>query len=131
MSNIPQDLKYTESHEWVRLEDNGSARVGISDHAQEKLGDLVYVELPEVGRQLQAREECIVVESVKAAADAYSPVAGEVVEVNHELDDSPERINEDPYGTGWIMRIRLSKPEELDGLLDAEAYAKLVESEED
>ncbi len=126
MSNIPDNLKYTESHEWVKDEGDGSVTVGITDHAQELLGDLVFVELPEVGAELSAGSECAVVESVKAASDVYSPVDGEVVAVNQDLADSPEAINEDPYGA-WIFKLKLSDPAQLDGLLDAAAYAEAAE----
>jgi len=128
MSEIPDELKYTRSHEWVRDEGDGIVAVGITDHAQELLGDLVFVELPEVGTELSAGGECAVVESVKAASDVYSPLDGEVVEVNETLADSPEAINEAPY-ENWIFRMRPSDPSQLDELLDAEAYAKVVEEE--
>ena len=131
MSNdVPSELKYTKSHEWVRVDDDGIATVGITDHAQELLGDLVFVELPEVGAELGAGAECAVVESVKAASDVYSPVTGEVIEVNELLADSPETINQDAYEEGWIYRVRLSDPSELDALMDADAYAEHAESEE-
>ena len=131
MSNdVPSELKYTKSHEWVRTDDEGVATVGITDHAQELLGDLVFVELPEVGTELGAGAECAVVESVKAASDVYSPVTGEVVEANELLADSPETINQDAYEEGWIYRIRLSAPDELDALMDADAYAEYAESED-
>jgi len=129
MSEIPDELKYTRSHEWVRDEGDGIVAVGITDHAQELLGDLVFVELPEVGTELSAGGECAVVESVKAASDVYSPLDGEVAEVNETLADSPEAINEAPY-ENWIFRMRPSDPSQLDELLDAEAYAKVVEEEE-
>jgi glycine cleavage system H protein len=129
MSEIPGDLKFMKSHEWARLEDDGLVRVGISDHAQELLGDLVYVELPEVGAQVGPDNGCAVVESVKAASDVYSPVKGEVVEVNEALDDSPESINDDAYGEGWIFVVRPDDKSDLDDLLDPDAYAELVESE--
>ena len=131
MSEIPGDLKFLKSHEWARLEDDGLVRVGISDHAQEQLGDLVYVELPEVGTQVGPDNGCAVVESVKAASDVYSPIHGEVVKVNEALDESPETINEDAYGDGWIFLVRPDDKSELDDLLDPEAYAELLESEED
>ena len=131
MSNdVPSELKYTKSHEWVRVDDDGIATVGITDHAQELLGDLVFVELPEVGAELGAGAECAVVESVKAASDVYSPVTGEVIEANELLADSPETINQDAYEEGWIYRVRLSDPAELDALMDADAYAEHAESEE-
>ncbi|HEC06795.1 MAG TPA: glycine cleavage system protein GcvH [Thiolapillus brandeum] len=128
MSNTPDNLKYTKSHEWVRDEGDGTVSVGITDHAQELLGDLVFVELPEVGTQLTAGDECAVVESVKAASDVYSPLDGEVTEANEALADSPEAINEAPYDN-WIFRLRLSNPAQLDELLDAEAYAALAEED--
>ncbi|WP_456415797.1 glycine cleavage system protein GcvH [Thiolapillus sp.] len=130
MSNIPENLKYAESHEWVHDEGDGTVTVGISDHAQELLGDLVFVELPETGAQLKAGDECAVVESVKAASDVYSPLDGEVIETNEALADSPEVINEAPYDN-WIFKLKLSNPIQLDELLDAAAYANLVEAEED
>jgi glycine cleavage system H protein len=130
MSNdVPSELKYTKSHEWVRVDDD-VATIGISDHAQEMLGDLVFVELPEVGAELGAGAECAVVESVKAASDVYSPLTGEVIEVNEVLADSPETINQDAYEEGWIFRLRMSDPSELDGLMDADSYAEHAESEE-
>ncbi len=122
MSEVRPDLKYTSSHEWVRLEDDGSAVVGISDHAQAALGDLVFVETPEVGQAVTVGDGCAVVESVKAASDVYSPVAGEVVAANDGLADSPELINDDPYGEGWIMRVKLSDESGVDDLLDAATY---------
>ncbi|MFO1351622.1 MAG: glycine cleavage system protein GcvH [Gammaproteobacteria bacterium] len=124
MSHVPSDLKYTQSHEWVRVNGDGTVTVGITDHAQEQLGDLVYVEVPEVGRRLAAREACAVVESVKAASDVYSPIDGEVLEVNAALADQPELLNEDPYGNGWLFRLRGA---ELGALLDAGAYEKSIE----
>lgn len=131
MSNdVPNDLRYTKSHEWVRVDDEGIATIGITDHAQELLGDLVFVELPEPGTQLSAGAECAVVESVKAASDVYSPLSGEVIEVNEGLADSPETINQDAYDEGWIFRLRLSEPGELEALLDADAYAEHAESDE-
>ena len=106
MSNIPADLKYVASHEWLKLEDDGIITVGITDHAQDLLGDVVFVELPEVGRTVSADEEIAVVESVKAASDVYAPIAGEIVEINDELVDSPELANEDPYGKAWFFKIK-------------------------
>jgi glycine cleavage system H protein len=130
MSEIPGDLKFLKSHEWARVEDNGIVRVGISDHAQGQLGDLVYVELPEIGASVQAGNGVAVVESVKAASDIYSPVSGEVVEVNELLNDKPETINEDAFGEGWIFAVRISDRSELDALLDADAYAEQIENED-
>lgn len=131
MSNVPADLGYTKTHEWVRQEDDGTLTMGITDHAQELLGDLVYVELPEVGRTVKAREELAVVESVKAAADVYSPVNAEVLEVNDTLNDSPELINRDAYGEGWMVRLKPETLQDVDKLLDAQAYAAFAQSEED
>ncbi len=129
MSELPRDLRYTQNHEWVRRREDGSVEIGISDHAQEQLGDLVYVELPETGRKVKAGEAIAVLESVKAAADLYAPVGGEVVEVNEVLSSQPERINQDPYGT-FIFVLRPHDPSEVDGLMGAEGYAKLL-SEQD
>jgi glycine cleavage system H protein len=130
MSNVPAELKYTKSHEWVRDNGDGTVTVGITDHAQEALGDLVFVELPEIGRAVNAGEECVVIESVKAAADVYSPVAGEVCEVNANLENTPELINGDAYGDGWIFRLTGAAAGDLAGLMDAEAYgAQLAEEE--
>ena len=127
MSNVPGDLKYTKSHEWVRIEDDGTAVVGITDHAQAALGDLVFVETPEVGATLEAGDACAVVESVKAASDVYSPLAGEVVDANGDLADTPELVNQDPYGDGWIMRLRLDDPNEAEDLLGANDYEDSLE----
>lgn len=129
-SEIPGDLKFLKSHEWARVEDNGLIRVGISNHAQEQLGDLVYVELPEIGASVQAGSGAATVESVKAASDIYSPVSGEIVEVNDILADKPETINEDAYGDGWLFVVKASDRGELDELLDADAYAELIENED-
>lgn len=130
MSTIPDELKYTKSHEWVRVEDDGTVTVGITDHAQDLLGDMVYIELPETGRTLKAAQECAVVESVKAASDVYSPVSGEVVAVNEAIVDSPDLVNKSPYGEGWMMRIKPADAGEVDGLLDADGYRAEVESDE-
>ncbi len=127
MSN-PTDLKYTASHEWVKTEADGSISVGITDHAQELLGDMVFVEAPAVGRKLKAKEECAVVESVKAAADVYAPVSGEVVAVNGDLDNSPENINSDPYGA-WMFKMKPNNAADVAALLDAAAYQAHVDSE--
>jgi glycine cleavage system H protein len=126
--SIPSDLKYTKSHEWAKLEADGSVTVGITDHAQGLLGDMVYVENPAVGRQLAAGEECAVVESVKAASDVYAPLAGIVTAVNEELGDAPEKINADAYAA-WMFKLKPGNAAELNGLLDATAYQALVESE--
>ncbi len=128
MQEIPGDLKFLKSHEWARLEDDGRVRVGISDHAQGALGDLVYVDLPGVGDRLSAGASCAVVESVKAASDVYSPVGGEVVEVNEALVDNPEMINEDAFGEGWLFVLQPSDTDELDELLGPDEYSELLES---
>ncbi|MCW5621832.1 MAG: glycine cleavage system protein GcvH [Burkholderiales bacterium] len=125
---IARDLKYAQTHEWARAEADGSVVVGITDHAQELLGDLVYVELPQVGKVYAKGQECGVVESVKAASDIYAPVAGEVIAVNDELGASPEKINEDAYAA-WIFRLRPSAPDELNALMDAAAYEGMVSAE--
>jgi glycine cleavage system H protein len=131
MNEIPGDLKFLKSHEWARIEDNGTVTVGISDHAQGLLGDLVYVELPSVGDKVKVGSACAVVESVKAASDVYTPVSGEVVAVNTALGDKPETINEDAYGEGWIFVIKPSNlAEEQEELLDPDAYAEAIEDEE-
>lgn len=130
MSNTPSDLKYTKSHEWVRDNGDGTVTLGITDHAQELLGDLVFVEVPETGSEVEAGGEIAVVESVKAASDVYSPVSGEVVEANEALADTPESVNDSPYEDGWICKIRLSNSSELEGLLDADSYATHAEEEE-
>ncbi len=129
--STPAGLKFLKSHEWVRVEADGTATLGISDHAQEALGDLVFVEVPEVGKQLKGGEACAVVESVKAASDVYSPVSGEVIANNEALSATPELINEDPYGKGWIAKVRLSDSGELAKLLDAAAYDAVLAAEGD
>jgi len=128
MSDIPSDLRYAASHEWARLEADGSVSVGISDHAQQALGDVVYVELPEAGQQLQAGQQAGVVESVKAASDIYAPVSGEVIAVNEQLADTPELVNNEPYGS-WFFRLQPSDPAELDKLLNADAYKASCDAE--
>ena len=130
MSEIPGDLKFQKSHEWARVEGDGKVTVGISDHAQGLLGDLVYVELPNVGDRVEAGNACAVVESVKAASDVYSPVTGKVVEVNAALSDKPETINEDAYGDGWIFVVEAEEPDQLNELLSPDDYAELLEDEE-
>ena len=128
-SIIPAELHYTESHEWARANDDGTVTVGITDHAQHLLGDLVFVEIPEVGRAVDAAESCAVVESVKAASDVYSPLEGVIVEVNETLADSPELINQDPYGEGWIFRLKTTAT--LEGLLDPKAYEAIARAEDE
>jgi len=125
MSNIPADLRFAESHEWARLEADGSVTVGISDHAQQALGDVVFVELAEVGKVFAAGDAAGVVESVKAASDIYAPVSGEVIAVNEDLSDSPESLNNDPYAS-WIFKLKPSNPAELDKLLDAAGYKAAI-----
>lgn len=129
MSNIPNELKYSDSHEWARAEEDGLITIGITDHAQGLLGDIVFVELPEVESEVNKDDEAGVIESVKAASDIYSPVSGTIVEVNQALQASPEIVNSDPYGEGWLFRIQPTDDTELDELLSAEAYAKQVASE--
>jgi glycine cleavage system H protein len=126
MSNVPAELKYVNSHEWLRLESDGTVTIGITDHAQELLGDIVFVELPEVGAQLDADATAGVVESVKAASDVYAPIAGEVLEVNVELESSPELANSDPYGAAWFFRVKPANAADLEGLLTAEQYSKEI-----
>jgi glycine cleavage system H protein len=125
MMNVPTDLKYTESHEWIRTESDGNLAVGITDHAQQALGDLVFIELPAVGRTLQAGEACAVVESVKAASDIYAPVAGMVIAANDAIAGAPEKVNADPYGS-WFFKLKPSDPAVPEKLLDASAYAKVA-----
>ena len=127
MSDLPTELKYASSHEWARLEDDGTVTVGITDHAQQELGDVVYVETPEVGLVLSAGDEAGVVESVKAASDIYAPVSGEVIEVNAVLEDEPELVNSEPYEGGWFYKLQPSDETELDSLLTADAYLDAVE----
>jgi glycine cleavage system H protein len=129
MSETPEELRYLESHEWARLEEDGTVTVGISDFAQDALGDVVYVELPELGSQLDAGQEAGVVESVKAASDIYCPVAGSVVAVNGALEDAPDAVNSDPYGEGWMFRIDPNDASELDQLLNADAYREVCADE--
>ena len=130
MRNIPADLKYTKSHEWLKLAADGTATIGITEHAQDQLGDMVYVEVPDAGRSVAAGEACAVVESVKAASDVYSPVAGEVIEGNAALADAPESVNQDPYGNGWLLKMKIADAAAVNGLLDAAGYAAFLESEE-
>jgi glycine cleavage system H protein len=123
--NVPANLKYAKSHEWARLDADGLVTVGITDHAQEALGDIVFLELPDLGRSLSAGEECAVVESVKAASDIYAPIGGEVVAINDEAVDTPEQVNSDAYAA-WLFKLKPAKVAELDNLLDAAAYAKVA-----
>ncbi|WNK18961.1 glycine cleavage system protein GcvH [Halomonas piscis] len=127
MSQVPETLHYAESHEWVQDNGDGTVTVGISDHAQESLGDVVFVELPEVGQALAKGDEFGVIESVKAASDLYAPISGEVVEVNEDLEDAPESVNESPYEDGWIMKVRIDG--DIEGLMDADAYQASIETD--
>jgi len=130
MSNVPGDLRYTKSHEWVKVESDGTLTVGITDHAQGLMGDMVYVDLPEAGRKLEAGKECAVVESVKAASDVYAPVAGEITASNAALGDAPETVNKDPHGSGWIFKMKPANAADVQKLLDAKAYEALAASED-
>lgn len=129
MSEAPNDLKYSKSHEWVRVNEDGTVTVGITDHAQELLGDLVYVEVPDQGVDLEAEQACAVVESVKAASDVYAPLAGTVVAVNETLADTPEAVNRDAYGEGWIMTLQPRDSTALNELMDADQYQEFIESD--
>jgi glycine cleavage system H protein len=126
MSKVPSDLKYAKSHEWAKKQPDGTVLVGITDHAQSALGDLVFVEVPKAGRTVKAGEACAVVESVKAASDVYAPISGEVVEANAALANAPETLNQDPYGKGWMFKVKPADAAELDKLLDADAYGKVA-----
>ncbi|TNH45469.1 glycine cleavage system protein GcvH [Photorhabdus luminescens] len=130
MSNVPAELRYAESHEWVRAEGNGEYTVGITEHAQELLGDMVFVDLPEVGDEINLGDDCAVVESVKAASDIYAPLSGKIIAVNDALNDSPELVNSEPYNEGWLFRIKAADESELSSLLDAEGYQALLDEEE-
>ena len=127
MSNIPGELKYISSHEWIREEDDGTVTIGITDHAQELLGDIVYVELPDVDSEVALEDEIAVVESVKAASDIYAPISGTIIAVNDDLEDAPEIVNASPYDDGWMFKMQPSEPSELDGLIDAESYQNEIE----
>ncbi len=130
MSNIPGELKYLSSHEWVRVEADGTATIGITDHAQDLLGDVVFVELPEVGAEINSGEEAGVVESVKAASDIFSPVSGEVLAINEALEESPDLVNNEPYEDGWFFKVKLTDESDLEPLLDADAYSAVCEAED-
>ena len=129
MSNIPSELKYATSHEWVRNEGNGVVTVGITEHAQDLLGDMVFVELPEVGDTVSTGDDVAVAESVKAASDIYAPVTGEVIEVNEDLEDSPELVNSDAFGDGWLFKLKIEDEGELESLLDAEGYENSIDED--
>lgn len=130
MSNVPAELKYTASHEWVQAEGNGVYSVGVTEHAQELLGDMVFIDLPEVGTVVSAGDDCAVAESVKAASDVYAPIGGEIVAINEELESAPELVNSAPYAEGWLFRIKAADESELDDLLDAEGYQALLAEED-
>ena len=129
MSNTPSELKYTTSHEWVRLEADGTVTVGITEHAQGLLGDMVFVELPDVGDAVTTGDDVAVAESVKAASDIYAPITGEVIEVNEELEDAPELVNSDAFGGGWLFKLKVEDASELETLLDAEGYANSIDED--
>lgn len=129
MSNIPKELRYTSTHEWVRPEGDGVFTVGITEHAQDLLGDMVFLDLPDVGDEFAAGDDCAVAESVKAASDIYAPIGGEIVEINEALEDAPETVNSDAFGDGWLFKIKAEDAGEVDGLLDAEGYAGVIEDE--
>ncbi len=131
MSNTPNELFYTQSHEWVRIEDDGSVTVGISDHAQALLGDMVFIELPEMDSELDVGQDCAVIESVKAASDIYSPIAGTVIAINEELEDAPETINSDAYGEGWIFKLQPASLSDVKELMSAEEYSALITEDEE
>lgn len=130
MNNAPKELRYTREHEWLRDEGNGEFTVGITEHAQETLGDMVFVDLPDVGDVVSAGDDCAVVESVKAASDIYAPISGEIIAVNDALSDSPELVNESPYQEGWIFRIKMSDDSQLADLIDAQGYLSMIAAEE-
>lgn len=131
MSDFPSELKFTRTHEWVRDEGEGIYTVGISEYAQSLLGDMVFIDLPEVGDTVDAGDECAVAESVKAASDIYSPLTGEIIVINDDLESNPELVNKDPYGDGWLFQIALSEPSDLDDLLDVDVYESSLDEEED
>lgn len=131
MSQVPSELKYTRDHEWIRVDDDNTVTIGITDHAQQELGDLVFVEVPEVGTTFAAGDAAAVVESVKAASDVYSPLSGEVVESNDELADAPETINNDAFGDGWLFRLQIENKEDVGDLMSAEEYEEFINSDED
>jgi len=129
MSNIPTELRYASTHEWVRPEGEGVFTIGITEHAQDLLGDMVFVDLPDVEDAVTTGDDCAVAESVKAASDIYAPITGTIVEINEQLEDSPELVNTDPFGEGWMFKVKADDPAEVDGLLDAEAYGNSIEEE--
>lgn len=130
MSNVPVELKYTKDHEWIRVMDDGNLMIGITEHAQDLLGDMVFIETPESGSKFEAGQSCAVVESVKAASDVYCPIAGEVIEGNEALADAPEMVNSDPFEGGWLFKVKPDDASSIDELMDADAYTELLASEE-
>lgn len=131
MSEIPNDLRFADSHEWVRIDGDGTATIGISEHAQGLLGELVYVELPEIDAELNSGEDAGVVESVKAASDVYSPITGTVIETNEKLENSPDLVNSDPYGDGWLFRVQFEDEGEINSMMDPESYEHCIEAHEE
>lgn len=129
MNNIPQELKYTSTHEWIRTEEDGTYTIGITDHAQSLLGDMVFIELPEIGDEFETGEDCAVVESVKAASDIYTPITGEIIAINNELEDSPELVNNDPFHDGWLFTIKAADNCNLEDVIDSSAYEEIVHEE--
>jgi glycine cleavage system H protein len=130
MSNVPVELKYTKDHEWINVLDDGNLMIGITEHAQDLLGDMVFIEVPEAGSKFEPGQACAVVESVKAASDVYCPIAGEIIEGNETLADAPETVNTDPFGEGWIFKLKPSNPADVETLMDADAYNELLASED-
>lgn len=131
MSKIPDELRYTQTHEWVRVEEDGTIVVGITDHAQSQLGELVFVELPDIGVNVSASDEVCVVESVKAASDVYSPLSGKILEINEDLEEAPSLVNSDPYGDGWLYKLKPIDTDEFSDLLDADGYSEHIKEDED
>lgn len=131
MTKVPHELKYTQTHEWIRVEEDGALTIGITDNAQAQLGELMFVELPDVGIKVNASDEVCVIESVKTATDVYSPISGRIVEINEDLEEAPGLINSDPYGDGWLFKIDPSDPDEFSELLEAEDYQNYIEEDED
>ncbi len=129
--SIPKELQYTQTHEWIRMEDDGTIVVGITEHAQAQLGELVFVDLPDIGIRVHASDEICVVESVKAASDVYSPISGKIIAINEDLEESPSLVNSDPYGDGWLFKLEPQDPEEFTELMDADAYAEFLEEDEE
>lgn len=131
MTTVPSELRYTQTHEWVRIEEDGTVVVGITDHAQAQLGELVLADLPEVGETVHASDEVCVIESVKASSDVYSPVSGEIIAINEDLEEAPSLVNSDPYGDGWLFKIDPTDPDELSDLLDTDDYNQYIDEDDD